>query len=322
MKGTVAGLAFAIFPWLCLIADAAEPLRLTFPPAGTAVLTRVEGLTSYPLPIGAFSNGTLPLRTVEGQVRQTVWRIDQPGQSTLDILLPLRGQLIDQGFQILFECEAVQCGGFDFRYGLQILPEPEMHVDLGDFRFLAAERDDEVASLIVSKSAAAGFVQVVSVTKGQPPLAQTEPQPTASAIPLRAEDTTRPVAGRLDSQLKDGGAVILAGLDFASGTSDLPAGTYPSLDRLADWLKSNPDMTIAVVGHTDASGGLDGNIALSRKRALSVRQYLIREHGISPERIEAQGVGYLAPIASNLTEEGRQKNRRVEAMLTSTQVQP
>lgn len=120
-------------------------------------------------------------------------------------------------------------------------------------------------------------------------------------------------------KLLTGGAVVLAGLDFGTGAVDLTEGRYGSLAALADWLGRNPDKTVVLVGHTDASGGLDANIAVSKRRAASVRARLIGVYGIPPNQVEAQGVGYLSPVASNLTEEGRQKNRRVEAVLTSTQ---
>jgi outer membrane protein OmpA-like peptidoglycan-associated protein len=76
---------------------------------------------------------------------------------------------------------------------------------------------------------------------------------------------------------------------------------------------------VAIVGHTDASGGLEANIALSRKRAQAVRNVLIEAFGVPAAQIQAEGVGYLSPRASNLTEAGRTQNRRVEVMLTSTQ---
>ena len=119
-----------------------------------------------------------------------------------------------------------------------------------------------------------------------------------------------------------GGAVALDDLVFASGSSSLTEGSYASLADLAAWLQANPEMTIALVGHTDASGGLEGNIALSRKRADSVRARLIETYDVPTRQVEAQGVGYLSPRASNLTEAGRNKNRRVEVILTSTQVKP
>ena len=74
-------------------------------------------------------------------------------------------------------------------------------------------------------------------------------------------------------------------------------------------------MRIALVGHTDTVGGLEANINVSRARARSVRQRLIESYGIAEERLDAEGMGYLAPVASNLTAEGRDQNRRVEVVL-------
>ena len=80
-------------------------------------------------------------------------------------------------------------------------------------------------------------------------------------------------------------------------------------------MRASPDMRIALVGHTDTVGSLDGNIALSVSRARSVRQRLIDAYGIAPERLQSQGMGFLAPYTSNTTEEGREANRRVEAVV-------
>lgn len=74
------------------------------------------------------------------------------------------------------------------------------------------------------------------------------------------------------------------------------------------------------VGDTDNSGGLEANIALSKKRAQAVpRQALLQAQGVQDAQVTSEGVGPLAPRATNLTEEGRRKNRRVEAVLTSVQ---
>lgn len=70
-----------------------------------------------------------------------------------------------------------------------------------------------------------------------------------------------------------------------------------------------------MVGHTDDTGDLQANIAVSTRRAEAVRTRLIDAHGVAPDRIEAKGVGYLAPMASNATAQGRSLNRRVEAVL-------
>lgn len=86
------------------------------------------------------------------------------------------------------------------------------------------------------------------------------------------------------------------------------------LDALVAYLAANPDRQILLVGHTDAVGSLAGNRALSQRRAAAVAEYL-RGAGADAAQIASEGAGYLAPIASNLTEAGRRANRRVEAVL-------
>ena len=86
------------------------------------------------------------------------------------------------------------------------------------------------------------------------------------------------------------------------------------------WLKADGARKVTLVGHTDASGGLEANVRLSKARAESVRRWLIDRLGVGADQVAAEGVGYLAPRATNQTEEGRQKNRRVEVISTSTQL--
>jgi OOP family OmpA-OmpF porin len=121
-----------------------------------------------------------------------------------------------------------------------------------------------------------------------------------------------------DAGLSLGKPLVLEDLVFGSGSAELQKGDYASLRGLADWLKNNPDKTVILVGHTDASGGLSANVALSKKRAQSVRQTLLANFNIPGAQIAADGVGPLAPRESNLSQEGRQKNRRVEVLTTPT----
>lgn len=323
---------------LCLASSSAAP-ALTFEFPGPAVTTTETqpGLTSYSLPTGPWQPGGVPGQISEGVAQKTAWRVEAPGMSTLALMAPLRDQLVAAGYAPVFECETSGCGGFDFRFEVGILPEPDMHVDLGDFRFLSAARhtgqNPDVVSLLVSRSATSGYVQMTRVTpsdtpagtfqatEGAPAIAAIEPsQPATTAITLST--ATSPV---LEGETKDvgaklvtGGALVLDGLQFESGAAALTAGRYASLAGLAEWLLANPDKTVALVGHTDASGGLDVNISLSLRRAESVRKRLMEAYDIPASQIEAEGVGYLSPRDTNLTEEGRTNNRRVEAILTST----
>ena len=69
---------------------------------------------------------------------------------------------------------------------------------------------------------------------------------------------------------------------------------------------------LVVVGHTDNVGSLDYNMTLSKQRAIAVERALVGDYGIAQTRLEAWGVGYLSPVASNQSEDGRALNRRVE----------
>lgn len=296
-----------VLPLLLLTTPAlAQDLDFGGPATQTASFAETGGTAL--IANGPFAGGKVPGTLREGVVEQTAWRIDTPA-TTLDLARRLQSQLEAAGWDIGFRCETRACGGFDFRFALPLITEPDMHVDLGDFHYLTAEQADVALSLIISRAQKTAFVQMTRVS--------------GSALPEMAPVVTPPVTsasrGDLAQRLQSAGSVVLEGLIFASGKGALETGDAPVLRDLADWMAAQPEARIALVGHTDASGSLPGNIALSEARAQAVRKVLI-SLGVAADRIEAKGVGYLAPRASNLTPEGRMQNRRVEVMITSTQV--
>lgn len=297
---------------------AADAFTLEFPAGASRAAERIEELTSFHLPIGPWEAGEVQTLWAEGALLQQAWQIPSEGQTTLQILAPLRDQLTDAGFDILFECADADCGGFDFRYATDVLPEPAMHVDLGDFRFLSAQRmgeaKPEYACLLVSRSSRRGFVQVVRVgpEDGLPSISSTSSKGTVAPAPAII------ATGPLSERLEEMGRLVLDDLRFQTGSSSLDGEDFSSLSELADYLRANPTRTVVLVGHTDAEGSLDGNIALSKKRAQSVARLLVDRFDVAQGQVDAQGVGYLSPIASNLSDTGRTQNRRVEVILTST----
>lgn len=101
---------------------------------------------------------------------------------------------------------------------------------------------------------------------------------------------------------------------FPVDQSDIQARFYPTLDKVADTLNQYPQTTIDVIGHADSTGPDAYNQALSERRASSVASYLV-SRGVLRDRLYVAGRGESQPIASNDTEEGRAKNRRVEVVL-------
>lgn len=291
---------------LCLALMAAPALaqELVLPQSARQISDRTSALDSYDVPTGVFTDGVVPARTIEGRVERLTWQLQAGSSTTLQILAPLRDQVLAQGYEILFDCEARDCGGFDFRFGTEVVPTPDMYVAIHDYRFLSAIRGDDVLSLLVSRNPPDGYVQIIRVTPvgSQPP------------PPLVIEDAVDGATGLL-SDLSRNGHVILDDLHFRTGEVALGEGPFASLALLAGYLSDHPDTRLALVGHTDDTGDLQANVAVSTKRAEAVRTRLIEAHGIAPDRVEAQGAGYLAPITSNATPEGRDINRRVEAVL-------
>jgi len=311
---------------LALAAAPALAAELPLPEAAELTAEVSERLGSFQLPVGPARPAGVAMLTIEGQVSHQAFRIEG-AETTLELIAPLRTTLQAEGFSILYECEARSCGGFDFRYEAEFLPEPDMHVDLGDYRYIAAAREAETgtdhAMILVSRSAAAGFVQVSRIgPPGDSPLnlVVSTKSPEADGD-VMAETVAKAVAAAprlapdVIGTLTATGAVALDDLDFASGSTALGDGPFPSLALLADWLKADPARGVTLVGHSDAEGALETNIRLSRARAEAVRARLVSDFGVAATQVAAEGVGFLAPRASNDDAAGRMLNRRVEAVL-------
>lgn len=304
---------------LCaVLANSADALTLNLPARVLGEETRSQIPGSYDLPTAPFDGSTVPAQPVEGALDQRAYRLEADGMTTLAILDPLRDQVRGAGYEIVFECDAKSCGGFDFRFNTDVMPEPDMHVDLGDFRFLSARKGAEAVSILVSRSSGAAYVQItrVSAAPVTDPANRTVVDLEDPEIPSTVEQpaSTDAIGAALDAV----GLAVLEDLVFASGAAALTDGDYPSLTAVAAWLAANPEGTVALVGHTDASGSRAANLALSERRAEAVAEALIQTYGADSARVAAEGVGFLSPRATNQTEEGRQKNRRVEVIVTST----
>jgi OOP family OmpA-OmpF porin len=139
---------------------------------------------------------------------------------------------------------------------------------------------------------------------------------TKSLTPLQIQNelqvSSTPVAKPTSDELQKffGSNVI----EFELASSLLSSQSWKILDRAYELLKQSPQSSLEIAGHTDNSGPRDYNMHLSKSRAISVRLYLL-EKEIAPERLSIAAYGETKPIANNDTEEGRQRNRRVEMRL-------
>jgi outer membrane protein OmpA-like peptidoglycan-associated protein len=291
---------------ICLAsASHAQDLRLPSNAELTSDLQKSEVVSS--IAIGPWQNGALETRQVSGDYRRQSWKISANGLSTSQIMRTVREQLLNGGYTIAFECDVDICGGFDFRFNIDVEKPPAMVVNLADYQFLSAfSRGGEAVSALASQTNDAGYLQLVRVGEDALELSESglEPISGRATVPVELED-----------QLNQLGHAILDDLAFDVGSAQLAQGEFRSLEKLAQFLRSHPNLTIALVGHTDSEGSLEGNIQLSKRRAGSVLERLISVHGVNRQRVSAEGMGFLSPVASNLTNDGRDANRRVEAII-------
>ncbi|NNE87462.1 MAG: OmpA family protein [Silicimonas sp.] len=295
---------------LMLLAAPASALDLSVPNA-TLAATEVTPAGSVRLPTEPWTQGKIT-KITEGSIRRQVFRLPQPDLTTLQLIQPLRAKLQEDGYREVFTCADASCGGFDFRFQLDLLPAPDMYVDLGDYRYLLMTKPSAAPhslAFVASRSATAGFVHVTEVFDASFPKPETTSAPNPPSDALNAEGVVETLTAT--------GHAVLDDLDFITGSADLGPGPYASLQAISLWLETNPSALVVFVGHTDSVGSLDANIDLSRRRALSVMDRLVSQFGTNASQLEAAGAGYLSPVATNLTEQGRAANRRVEVVLLS-----
>lgn len=119
-------------------------------------------------------------------------------------------------------------------------------------------------------------------------------------------------ADALTNSINETGRVAVYGIYFDTNKADLKPESEPALAEIVKMLKTDAKLKVYVVGHTDNVGQFAHNIKLSQDRAASVVNALVSGHGIAASRLTPFGDGPTAPVASNKSEEGRAKNRRVE----------
>lgn len=105
--------------------------------------------------------------------------------------------------------------------------------------------------------------------------------------------------------------MVLPAVTFPLDSAQLTRDARATLDEVVAVMEAHPDLTVTVLGHADDTGPSDYNFTLSVQRAAAVMDYL-RDAGVADDRLNTRGAGEGRPVASNSTDDGRQRNRRVE----------
>ena len=280
----------------CIAASAAaqtppqgHPLVPAYPGSWMEQPAEVSAFDEFDVPTGAIKNGKVSKSEhLEGKVTMFAYR-NPDGRSTLEIFRNYESGLKDAGFATLFTCKGGQCGEQIGLKGLGYLPNGE------DARYLAARHARPEGDVYVAM-----HVQPISTS-----VVVVEVKPMETGLVKVSADA-------LGKDLARAGHVAVYEILFDTGKADLEPASGGALKEIAALLAKDPALKLYVVGHTDNVGALAQNLDLSKRRAQAVVTALTTTYNVAPARLQADGVGPLAPVAGNNDEAGRAKNRRVE----------
>lgn len=315
---------------LAMMSLAVPPLAQDAPgSADHPLVSRYEGSTLVAYDVKEYDAFTLALgpeqvtggkRTarntekLEGRVTRIMYTGPE-GRSALEVFRNYETAFRKGGFEILYSCASADECGRNFRAVVypsnrQMQPTREgrgaLSTNVSEPHYLAA----------VKKGGQPVYVSLFVAFHN----ARKDPNVLLEIVEPKAMDSGMVTvdAAAMASGLKSAGHIALYGIHFDTNSAEVKPESRAALSEIATLLEKDTSLRLLVVGHTDNQGSYDANMALSQRRAEAVVRALESEFGISASRLKPAGVGYLAPVATNDTDEGRAKNRRVELVKHST----
>ncbi len=241
---------------------------------------------------------------LDGTIRRIFMRIPE-GRSPLEVVKNYERAIINSGGEIIFKTRAAQ----------EIDIEEHKFEDLFDMTrpdqntYAYWEFPGDAKEFLSGKIDLAGTEVYISVAAGYCDYRNYYELITLIAEPM---DTGMITASAIGDSLRIQGKIALYDILFDTGKAEVKAESAPAMEIIAQYLNSHKDEKVVVVGHTDNTGDFDANLELSLARAEAVIAKLVADYGVNKEQLKAFGAGSVAPVASNATELGRAKNRRVE----------
>jgi len=297
--GTIAALSLfiaAVAPAVAADTDVAgskdHPLISRYPGAVITEYSTTE-FDEYTLPLGKLEQDHwAKSQHLEGKLTRIHYEVPHT-RSTLEVFRNYQQALARAGFQALFTCSGAECGGgivgavgwcggCSPRQLSTKLSRPE-----GDAYVSVHLEQDNSGTPIATQ------VDVIEIKPME-----------SGLVAVNAES--------LAGDITRTGHASVYGILFDTGKADVKPESDATLKEIAKLLSQNAQLKLYVVGHTDNVGTLAANTELSRRRAESVMKVLTGKYGVAASRLQAAGDGPTAPVASNDSEEGRAKNRRVE----------
>jgi outer membrane protein OmpA-like peptidoglycan-associated protein len=253
--------------------------------------------------------------TVEGTVTRLTYKAPE-GRSSLEVLRNYENELKAEGYEVLFYAGKEQLGSYFAEaagYGeIQWPPNvPGLTLNGDSHHYSVLRKQGEgggevyVAVYAVQNKFWASNLKEVKKEQVlvQVDVVETKPM-EAKMVTVTSEEMAQTMAAA--------GGVALYGIYFDFNKAELKPESEPTLKEIAKLLEGSSGLKVLVVGHTDSVGSFESNQDLSQRRAEAVVKALVGNHGLDGRRLKAVGVSFSCPKATNQTEEGRARNRRVE----------
>ncbi|MCP3056727.1 OmpA family protein [Aurantimonas marianensis] len=323
------GLGLSLFVSIAMLA-------ITMPAGPALAQEDIAGATDHPL-VGryqgsvitfhetkAYEELTLPDATPPRNYREapdsfqtelagklTSIRYEGPAdRSILEVMRNYEKALKDDGFEILFSCRGKK----------ECAPNTSSVAPLWDAArggigmpstwdstlYTLARKDDPAGQVTV------GLLGVETRASNTRSLTPHVAMTIVEGEPMQTDQIVLVEASAMESAIAKDGKIAVYGINFDFDKADITPDSKPQIDELGKLLTDNPELAVLIVGHTDGEGGFDYNLSLSQRRAQAVVDALARDYGIAATRLQPAGAGPVSPVASNRTEDGRAKNRRVE----------
>lgn len=294
-----------------------SPLISRFP-GSTMIGYRTTDFDQVLFPTGKWDDGAgrfSKTETVAGKVTDIAYAAPA-GKSAYEVFHNYQAALAQAGFATQYTCTEDACGA-SFGLTRALLPEqvrlPMAHGDAGygnTMLDVLVCTGGGVRLLTAKLTRPAGNVDVSLLVCGNSGYRVGVLQRIVEEKPMATGEITVN-AKAMGEGLARNGHIALYGIHFATDSATLTADSGATLAQMATLLKSQPALKVFIVGHTDNTGTLTHNVTLSQHRAEAVVKAL-ESRGIAAARLRPEGVASFAPVASNDTDAGRAKNRRVE----------
>jgi len=230
-------------------------------------------------------------------------------RSALEVFANYKEALAKAGMSVVWTCSDTDCGADFSNKAVELMHLSLSNTPEASLGFTLSERPRYVlAKLARPQGDVHVMVMAADLTDKHRPAVY------VMLIESKPMDTGMVTidANMLDQNLISTGKAVIYGITFDFDKADIKAESKPQLDQIARLLSDHADLKLAITGHTDNQGAADYNQKLSQRRAEAIVTALVGNYAVTSNRLSAQGMGAASPVASNDTDEGRAKNRRVE----------